>query len=137
MGKHLTFRLLALAAASTPALLSVLVPDESCSFFTYAIPERGMLETVVWDAVPWAVWILPVALALLPRRLLLGGVCLAALALVVTASTMVVPYTGGCGPSRGEWLPPACMAIAMIALLFARRERRPMPASADGEPPWD
>lgn len=122
------FRLLGALAAVAPALLSALIPGETCGHFGYELPEPGLTETVVWEGAWWAVTLLPVALALLalwvPRRLPVLGAVLAAVALVLTSLRVVVPYNGICGRQQGDWIVPVCTAIVLAALLLSRRERR-------------
>ncbi|WP_327588437.1 hypothetical protein OHA25_16465 [Nonomuraea sp. NBC_00507] len=121
------FRLLAILAAAAPAVLSVLIPGESCGYFGYRLPEPGLLETVVWQSASWGMTLLPVALALLalwvPRRFPVLGAFVAIAVFVLTALTIAVPYTSICGQRRGDGLLSACMAVVVIALLLARRER--------------
>ncbi|MBF8186244.1 hypothetical protein ITP53_10900 [Nonomuraea sp. K274] len=91
------------------------------------MPEPSLLETVVWDSAAWAVTLLPLVLALLalwvPRWFPVLGAFVATVVLVLTVLTIVVPYTGICGRQQGEWLLSACVAVVVIALLLARRER--------------
>ncbi|RVX41697.1 hypothetical protein EDD27_4262 [Nonomuraea polychroma] len=121
------FRLLAMLAAVTPALLSAVIPGESCGWFAYKVPEPSTLETVVWRSAGWAMDLLPVALALLalwwPRRFPVLGAAAAATALLLSALTLAVPYTTPCGPMRAEWLFALCPAVVLIACLLARREQ--------------
>ncbi|MGI5289847.1 hypothetical protein ACQEVF_41805 [Nonomuraea polychroma] len=130
------FRVLAMLAAVTPALLSAVIPGESCGWFAYTpaavdLPGPGPMATVVWDGAGWAMDLLPVALALLalwwPRRFPVLGAAAAATALLLSMLTLAVPYTTPCGPARGEWLLALCPAVVLVACLLARREqpRRP------------
>ncbi|MFG1616027.1 hypothetical protein ACGFI3_24965 [Nonomuraea wenchangensis] len=128
------FRLLAMLAAVAPAVLSVLIPGESCGWFAYtplseALPGPGALQTVVWTLGEWSAKLLPVALALLalwlPRRFAVLGASLSAAVLVLGALTVVIPYPTPCGPQRGEWLLLLCYAAALTACLLDRADRRP------------
>ncbi|WP_187415081.1 hypothetical protein [Nonomuraea sp. PA05] len=128
------FRLLAVSAAVTPAVLSVLIPGESCGYFAYtplseALPRPSALATVVWTLGGWSAELLPVALALLalwlPRRFAVLGASASAAVLVLGALTIVIPYTTLCGSQRGEWPVLLCYAAALTACLLDRADRRP------------
>ncbi|MGA5761818.1 hypothetical protein [Nonomuraea bangladeshensis] len=128
------FRLLAMLAAVTPAVLSTLFPGESCGFFAYtplseALPGPSAAATVVWTLGEWGAELLPVALALLalwlPGRFAVLGASMSVAVLVLGALTVVIPYTTPCGPQRGEWLLLLCYAAALTACLLDRGDRRP------------
>jgi hypothetical protein len=126
------FRLLAILAATTPALLGSVLEGESCGYFTYAPPEPSPAAVVVWNGVGWATTLQPVVLALLalwtPRRLPVLGAGMAALTLVLSGLTFVVPYNGICGLTEGSYLWTAIQVVVLVALLLARRDLvRPVP----------
>ncbi|GAA2208112.1 hypothetical protein GCM10009850_035700 [Nonomuraea monospora] len=128
------FRLLAMLAAVTPAVSSVLIPGESCGYFAYTplsveLPQPSAPAAIVWTLGGWSADYLPVALALLalwlPRRFAVLGASASAAVLVLGALTVVIPYTTLCGSQRGEWLVLLCYAAALTACLLDRVDHRP------------
>ncbi|MEV4018189.1 hypothetical protein AB0J35_47600 [Nonomuraea angiospora] len=118
------FRLLAILAATAPTFLSILML-RSFGWFGHE-PPPDPLELAIGVAYGYATDYLPVLLAFLalwvPRWLPKVGAIAAAVALVLTVSTLVVSGTGGFGPQFGSIL--ACQAIAVVALLRTRPEQR-------------
>ncbi|MGI5292646.1 hypothetical protein ACQEVF_56375 [Nonomuraea polychroma] len=124
------FRLLAMLAAVTPAVLSLLIPGESCGYFAYTplsdeLPGPTALATVVWTAGGWGATLLPVVLALLalwlPSRFPVLGASASAAVLVLGVLSILIPYTTPCGQQRGEWLLLLCYAAALTACLLDRK----------------
>ncbi|WP_188195166.1 hypothetical protein [Nonomuraea sp. SYSU D8015] len=127
------FRLLAVLAAVTPAVLSLLTPGESCGYFAYTpaaheFPGPSVPATVVWTTGGWGADLLPMVLAMLalwaPRRFPVLGASMSAAVLLLGALTIVIPYTSPCGPQSGEWPLLLCYAIAIVACLLDRDDLR-------------
>ncbi|MEU8106208.1 hypothetical protein AB0C18_21025 [Nonomuraea muscovyensis] len=118
-------RLLAILAATAPTFLSVLML-RSFGWFGHEPPQPDPLELAIGVAHGYATDYLPVLLAFLalwrPRWLPKVGAIAAAVALVLTVSTLVASGTGGFGPQFGSIL--ACQAIAVAAFLRTRPEQR-------------
>lgn len=120
-------RALAILAATAPQLSSILRLQE-CGWFAYNVPEPGPLEVAVWWASANASKLLPLVLAFLalwaPRQFPKIGAIFAALTTALNALPLVVPYTGPCGRTSGEWLVVACYALATVLLLRTRPGHR-------------
>ncbi|GAA1768739.1 hypothetical protein [Nonomuraea bangladeshensis] len=134
------FRLLAVLAAVTPAVLASVIPGETCGYFGYRMPEPSALAVVVYSAAGWAADLLPVALALaglwLPRRFPVLGAAASGLVLLLGGLTYLVPYVSICGTTQGLGLVTGCAAAATAACLLARRDAGPRRVPAAVAAAW-
>ncbi|MEU4514423.1 hypothetical protein AB0G05_33400 [Nonomuraea wenchangensis] len=134
------FRLLAVLAAVTPAVLASVIPGETCGFFGYRMPEPSALAVAVYSAAGWGADLLPVALALaglwLPRRFPLLGAALSGLVLLLGGLTYLVPYVNICGTTQGLGLVTGCAATATAACLLSRRDAGPRRVPAAVAAAW-
>ncbi|MFG3437364.1 hypothetical protein ACGF0J_08980 [Nonomuraea sp. NPDC047897] len=118
-------RHLAILAATAPTFLSLLM-IHSYGGFGYERPQPDPLRLAIGTAHGYATAYLPVLLAFLalwvPRWLPRAGATAAAVALALTVASLAVFGTGGFGPQFGAVL--ACQAVAVVAFLRTRPERR-------------
>ncbi|MED7923887.1 hypothetical protein SMD20_06575 [Nonomuraea sp. LP-02] len=115
------FRLLAVLAAVTPAVLASMLPPETCGYFGYQMPEPSALAVVL------GLWM---AVAALGDTLVSGRVATAAaVALLVPALyTPLATVLSGAAHDCSDLVGWPYVAAAVIGVMAARAARDVTPA---------